>query len=484
MTFRGIQLETGETATAYEAYKGLVGQESVKITACGKNLFDMSTLAPSHAGTAVETGENSVHVSTTGSGGVYRGANSEPFWIRKGVPYALSATLAEYGSGNARVGLRGADDDTFLDGAYVIFAAATGRLTAAFTPTSDEFVYLSALCTNGTTLTGDCTFADIQLEAGNAATDYEPYHDMGGGTVVPSEPLYGLPVARDTVSVAVDGDVLVTRRTGVVVLDGTETWGAYATAVSVEMRFRLDPGATPGIQPPPDNDTAANLLCSHYLSVPATTGGTYECVAGISVHASEKAVYIYDEQYSDGNVEAWKSYLAAQYAAGTPVTIVYELAAPETEALTAVTAITPAKGPVSIITDADALSASIVGSGWETVNDTADVREGMRVLQTTVTQQAEGLEVAVSEAKALDGRLSTLEFGVRVGIDGVELGASDSEYTTFLDEDSFDIRQSGQTIASFAFNKMWTQAAEAQDYLKVGNYIIRKSGDGGLAFSL
>ena len=93
-----------------------------------------------------------------------------------------------------------------------------------------------------------------------------------------------------------------------------------------------------------------------------------------------------------------------------------------TETITAVAPIVPQPGQINILTDADALTATLHGSGWETVNDTADVREGMRVLQTTVTQQAEGLEVAVSEAKALDGRLSTLEFGVRVGIDGVELG--------------------------------------------------------------
>ena len=31
------------------------------------------------------------------------------------------------------------------------------------------------LSTNGTVLVGDCTFADIQLEIGNSATEYEPY---------------------------------------------------------------------------------------------------------------------------------------------------------------------------------------------------------------------------------------------------------------------------------------------------------------------
>ena len=110
---------------------------------------------------------------------------------------------------------------------------------------------------------------------------------------------------------------------------------------------------------------------------PGNDSGTYDCVTGISIHATEAAIYIYDERYSDGNVETWKAYLAAQKTAGTPVTIVYELAAPETEALTAVAPIAPQPGQVNILTDADALTATIYGSGWETVNDTSDLREGL-----------------------------------------------------------------------------------------------------------
>ena len=53
---------------------------------------------------------------------------------------------------------------------------------------------------------------------------YEPYRSMGGGTIAPTEPLYGLPGAEDTVEVSTDGDVTVTRRTGVKILTGTENW--------------------------------------------------------------------------------------------------------------------------------------------------------------------------------------------------------------------------------------------------------------------
>lgn len=37
---------------------------------------------------------------------------------------------------------------------------------------------------------------------------------------------------------------------------------------------------------------------------------------------------IYDSTYNTNDVSAWKSWLAAQKAAGTPVTVVYQLAEP------------------------------------------------------------------------------------------------------------------------------------------------------------
>ena len=629
VTFRGIQLETGETATAYEAYKGLAGQESVKITACGKNLFDLSTLAPSHAGTAVETGENSVHVSTTGSGGVYRGANSEPFWIRKGVPYALSATLAEYGSGNARVGLRGADDDTFLDGAYVIFAAATGRLTAAFTPASDGRVYLSALCTDGTTLTGDCTFADIQLEAGNAATEYEPYHNMGGGeiraggnaadpneieygglygpseenpgaewvtntrlrtgyiplpnalidgvfkvNVIPSglaltaaymfdadkqmlgssisnavpggyvrlvfrdaesssaeigndmlealrenlevyvDALYGLPGAKDTVEISVDGDVLVTRRTGAMELNGTEDWTNGFTVTSVG-GLHFTACSVNNIKSVPNDNTIPKILCSHYPAAAANRAWSYEnpVIVQSNNDFNGKSVRFMTDSAS---LSEWKAYLAAQYAAGTPVTVVYELVEPVTEAMTAIAPITTEPGQINILTDADALTATLHGSGWETVNDTSGLRvdlsevddtlaaleEKFGTLGDTVAQHAEfivspdkifaqvaeaskyneqinalrveieantdGITLRKNEIEAIGDRVSNIERGVHIDGSDIGLYSSDSPFETHVTHEGVVISENDMPTITVKENKMTSPRAHITDSLIFG----------------
>ena len=103
--------------------------------------------------------------------------------------------------------------------------------------------------------------------------------------------------------------------------------------------------------------------------------------------------------------------------------------------------------------------------------------------QSAVTQQAGRIDAVITEAMELEGRVQTLEFGVCVDAQGVTLRASQNpRYALFLDEDSLDIRQDGVTIASFAYNELWTQAARVRDYLQLGNYTIRKSADGGLAF--
>ncbi len=62
------------------------------------------------------------------------------------------------------------------------------------------------------------------VDIGAEAMPYTPYAAMGGGTIGLASPLYGLPDAEDIAEMGVDGEVLVTRRTAVKTLDGTEEW--------------------------------------------------------------------------------------------------------------------------------------------------------------------------------------------------------------------------------------------------------------------
>ena len=309
---------------------------------------------------------------------------------------------------------------------------------------------------------------------------YEPYRSMGGGTIAPTEPLYGLPGAEDTVEVSVDGDVTVTRRTAVLELDGTEDWVGYVVANGYIMYVSV-----PAIKQISSTYMIANMVCSHYPTIAfyKLYTGSFNAIGQSSNSVNVSCV---DSRFQ--SVSAWKSYLAAQAAAGTPVTIVYELAAPETEALTAISPIAPQAGQLNLATDADALTATIHGSGWETVNDTNDIRAaladvdsdvagliaGMGLLEGTVAQlgeqiitpegvvsivaesdgyqalvnmanqSADGLELVRVTVSNLNGRVETLEEGVHIEGSNVGLYSSGSPFRMDIDHTGIGITENGQ----------------------------------------
>lgn len=103
-----------------------------------------------------------------------------------------------------------------------------------------------------------------------------------------------------------------------------------------------------------------------------------------SDHQTSTSKYFVVPKSEIADIAAWKSWLAAQKAAGTPVTIVYELAAPTTETPADVDPIEPQIGEVNVFTDADSLNitlyktennkhASVTGSFSQTENDFASM---------------------------------------------------------------------------------------------------------------
>ena len=381
---RTRQAGTGDPSP--ENIRAISGRESVDVRACGKNLYDVNDRKTFSDGVTVDadgwitvTADNSA-----GSGTIFKNCYTYPsLAIRPSTQYAVVCEIAQI---NVTGQLTFSIVDLYNDPqALSQFAQAfsltvnentqTGTRIQVLTSRADLSDAGSMLRTyvafipgaSGTIKFRLSVLADTAITAETFV--YEPYRSMGGGTVTPTEPIYGLPDAKDTVEVSTDGDVTVTRRTRVLELDGTENWVTYETSVAENVRFRLNPDENIDIELPANNDTVANILCSHYTAVPNTQNGTFNCVNGVSVHAIEKSIMVFDNNYATENVDTWKSYLAAQAAAGTPVTIVYELAEPTTETPSAIAPIAPQPGVVNIFTDADTLSATITGSGWDTIGD-------------------------------------------------------------------------------------------------------------------
>lgn len=74
------------------------------------------------------------------------------------------------------------------------------------------------------------------------------------------------------------------------------------------------------------------LTSSHYTNYTDTY--VWDCNTGISELSGSKSIRIYDKNYNTSDVSLWKTYLAEQYTAGTPVQVCYELETPTTIQLT------------------------------------------------------------------------------------------------------------------------------------------------------
>lgn len=126
------------------------------------------------------------------------------------------------------------------------------------------------------------------------------------------------------------GDTGIIQNRKRITLDGTENWTANATSSSTggKFRWRLEVADIKQV----DANTLADIQCTHYKAVKAGTDGTYQGVEGIATQ--NENITIFDPNYATATATEWKAYVAQQYANGTPITIEYELAEPETVAYT------------------------------------------------------------------------------------------------------------------------------------------------------
>ena len=220
---------------------------------------------------------------------------------------------------------------------------------------------------SGTTASGNAR--DLQIEFGDTAAPYEPYT---GQTITLSalEPLYGDETVCDEYDV-VSG--VETRRWKRVVFDGTESMRCEAHGngqryVSID----LDAAANKSVMP----------ISTHYTSSAWTQDNNKVYIPNPVV------MVITDSRFT--TLQAARDILAAQYAAGTPVTVVYQLDAP------AVTRHDPAR-----ILPPAPVCRVFADAGNTAVGYNRDVNTAFE------QQQAEYL----ARIEALDARITQLEAG-------------------------------------------------------------------------
>lgn len=118
--------------------------------------------------------------------------------------------------------------------------------------------------------------------------------------------------------------------------DGTENWGMNTNNIVLYKAVSA-----------PSNTNPGKGYCSHFPFAYS--------FAGDNIFISVVTIYLGTTLSAKYSLEKWKSYLAAQYAAGTPVTIAYKLATPQPFQVTGNQPTPALPGTNTVYTDADAV---------------------------------------------------------------------------------------------------------------------------------
>lgn len=321
----GRTMETGTGDKGPDNPYTLAGVAPVKTMICGKNLIGLES--PCQIGSSVEG---------TGSATVERYNNG----VTLTMPSASSATWAAErlwwpitaGTYTLRVKMETNDSaftpnlgvymkKTLTDTAEALTTVtASGSKTITVGASGYIGLYLHLTMDTGNTGARTVRYYDIQLESGNTATAYEPY--TGATVTLPTlEPLYGDGTVSDEYDAATG---IETRRWKRMELDGTENWHLSGTVETSKYRPTL---VLSDIVTLDSNQVLPDIVCTHYQT--QTMYNSYRCTTGVSMDTTaSKGMAVYDANYDTNSLAAWKSYLAAQKAAGTPVTVVYRLTEP------------------------------------------------------------------------------------------------------------------------------------------------------------
>lgn len=162
----------------------------------------------------------------------------------------------------------------------------------------------------------------LQLEIGSTATEYEPYYNYGSAT---ADNLLSVGDYNDTQEVL---SGTVTRNVGIKVLNGLEDW-EFVSATYPYFRVVTD-------IPTNSKTSANNELCTHCIPLNVGGSNTNQSISITKRSSAYSYLYLFarlDEvcEATSENLTIWKQWLADQYQAGTPVTIVYPLAESTTE---------------------------------------------------------------------------------------------------------------------------------------------------------
>ena len=301
-----VQEGSGEPSP--ENIRPISGRDSVKVERCGENLlphiFDRIPDTVTKDGlTIVKTPKGTIHVS---------GKKTETNWTD-----LFRIVLAE----SERVEMPAG---TYSWGSGVILTTDKGNLHVSPFTTDTPRIITGAYAAVNTAGTYNKDYIPALVAGSEKPTKVEPYTGQTATLTLPRT-IYGGEVD------AVTGDGQETWQAKS--FNGTENWALYDDGSSTKFFYTAD--YTVDSEP-------LDTICSHFRKA-AFIRGTI--------------IRVYTSVFTD--LDAYKDYLTAQYAAGTPVQIAYKLATPTPFTATGAQPIPALPGVNTVLTDAD--SATVTG---------------------------------------------------------------------------------------------------------------------------
>ena len=301
-----VQEGSGEPSP--ENIRPISGRDSVKVERCGENLlphiFDRIPDTVTKDGlTIVKTPKGTIHVS---------GKKTETNWTD-----LFRIVLAE----SERVEMPAG---TYSWGSGVSLTTDKGNPHVSPFTTDTPRIITGAYAAVNTAGTYNKDYIPALVAGSEKPTKVEPYTGQTATLTLPRT-IYGGEVD------AVTGDGQETWQAKS--FNGTENWALYDDGSSAKFFYTAD--YTVDSEP-------LDTICSHFRKA-AFTRGTI--------------IRVYTSVFTD--LDAYKDYLTAQYAAGTPVQIAYKLATPTPFTATGAQPIPALPGVNTVLTDAD--SATVTG---------------------------------------------------------------------------------------------------------------------------
>lgn len=151
-----------------------------------------------------------------------------------------------------------------------------------------------------------------------------------------------------------------------ITLDGTEKWGDNGSVASEKQKQ----WALYGILKPYSGTFG---IASHFNN----TKGSLVYPFNFVRIADTSVVFHVALDGPFAEIDAWKSYLAAQYAAGTPVQIAYKLATPTPFTATGAQPISALSGVNAVLTDAESVTVTGRADPIKCITDLEDAVASM-----------------------------------------------------------------------------------------------------------